>query len=54
MMEKTLNCSRKTIKNGKVSHNGYMLLSYFKNKSVETIENITQEKNLCEEVSRVE
>lgn len=53
-MERELHCSRKTIKKGKITKSGYMLLDYFKNKSVETIENITQEKNLCEEVSRVE
>ena len=53
-MERVLHCSRKTIKQGKISNNGYMLLNYFKNENVETIENITQEKSLCEEVSRVE
>lgn len=53
-MERELRCSRKTINKGKITNNGYMLLDYFKNKSVETIESITQEKNLCEEVSRVE
>lgn len=39
-MERVLHCGRKTVLNGRITKNGYMLLKYFEEENVETIESI--------------